>query len=470
MSDTTRLGLPYLAAAQAQKHVTHNDALQMLDALVQLAVLDRGRAAPPASPAEGDRHIVGDAPSGAFAGMAGRIAAFEDGAWRFHAPRAGWTAFVAGERRVLVYDGAAWVGLGEVLRDVRRLDGLGLGTSPDAANPLALRLNDGYLDAKPRGAGGGGSVRLSLNRETAGDTASHLYKSAWSGRAETGLTGDDAYRVRVSADGATWRDALVADPATGSVRFPGGVGDVGGGALGGLRNHVVNGDFAVAQRGAGPFTLAGTPVWTFDRWLLTAAGTAVATVSRAALVDGGPAGAFALTFAVASAAAGAAPELQTRLEDVTRLAGRTVTLSFRYRTAAAGFRVELTQNFGTGGAAAVTGLGATTLPAATAWTERRVTLALPATAGKAPGPGSWTGLRFVWPGTSAATLELAAVQLEEGPTATPFERRPPSLELLLCRRFFRRAATALSAPDLALEMRAPPAASGAGPFDYSAEL
>ncbi len=44
--DTTHLQLPYLAAAQAQKHITHNEALRLLDAMVQLAVLDRTRTAP----------------------------------------------------------------------------------------------------------------------------------------------------------------------------------------------------------------------------------------------------------------------------------------------------------------------------------------------------------------------------------------------------------------------------------------
>ena len=59
MSDTTtHLLLPYILAAQAQKHVTHNEALRILDGLVQLSVLDRDLTAPPGSPAEGDRDIV----------------------------------------------------------------------------------------------------------------------------------------------------------------------------------------------------------------------------------------------------------------------------------------------------------------------------------------------------------------------------------------------------------------------------
>ena len=52
---STHLLLPYLLAAQAQKHVTVNEALRLLDGLVQFAVLDRHLTAPPASPADGDR-------------------------------------------------------------------------------------------------------------------------------------------------------------------------------------------------------------------------------------------------------------------------------------------------------------------------------------------------------------------------------------------------------------------------------
>ena len=57
MSDiTTHLLLPYILAAQAQKHVTHNEALRLLDAIVQLSVLDRDLTVPHASPADGDRY------------------------------------------------------------------------------------------------------------------------------------------------------------------------------------------------------------------------------------------------------------------------------------------------------------------------------------------------------------------------------------------------------------------------------
>lgn len=43
MVDTARLSLPLMDAAQAQKHVTHNDALVRLDAITHLSVVTRAK-------------------------------------------------------------------------------------------------------------------------------------------------------------------------------------------------------------------------------------------------------------------------------------------------------------------------------------------------------------------------------------------------------------------------------------------
>jgi hypothetical protein len=108
MTDTPHLRLPLLAAAQAQKHVTHNEALAILDALLHLAVLDRDRGEPPQSPAEGDRYIVARNPTGAWAGKAATVAVFGAGGWDFHGPKEGWLAWVADENALLVHDGSTW--------------------------------------------------------------------------------------------------------------------------------------------------------------------------------------------------------------------------------------------------------------------------------------------------------------------------------------------------------------------------
>jgi len=50
MTDTTAiLGLPYLLPSQAQKHVTHNEALRQLDALVQLSAAENAATGAPGS-------------------------------------------------------------------------------------------------------------------------------------------------------------------------------------------------------------------------------------------------------------------------------------------------------------------------------------------------------------------------------------------------------------------------------------
>ncbi|MFN3496281.1 MAG: DUF2793 domain-containing protein, partial [Hydrogenophaga sp.] len=114
MSDiTTHLLLPYILASQAQKHVTHNEALRLLDAMVQLSVLDRTRAAPPASPTDGDRHIVASGATGLWAGWDLNVAFWVDGVWMRLVPRPGWLAWIAAEQAFVVWTGSAWEPVGE---------------------------------------------------------------------------------------------------------------------------------------------------------------------------------------------------------------------------------------------------------------------------------------------------------------------------------------------------------------------
>ena len=93
MSQSTNLALPYLAASQSQKHVTVNESLRFLDALVQISVKSATLSAPPGVPADGQRWIIGPAPTGLWAGRATQIAAWQDGAWVFYAPKDGWLAW-----------------------------------------------------------------------------------------------------------------------------------------------------------------------------------------------------------------------------------------------------------------------------------------------------------------------------------------------------------------------------------------
>ena len=113
MSDiTTHLLLPYILAAQAQKHVTHNEALRLLDAMVQLSVLDRDLTAPPGSPADGDRYIVASGATGLWAGWDLNVTTWVDGVWMRLVPRPGWLAWIADEATFFVWNCSAWQSVG----------------------------------------------------------------------------------------------------------------------------------------------------------------------------------------------------------------------------------------------------------------------------------------------------------------------------------------------------------------------
>jgi hypothetical protein len=112
MAETSlRLLLPYLQAAQAQKHVTHNEALRRLDGLVNLTVEDRSRSAPPTNPVEGAAYLVAAGATGLWAGWSGDIAIWADGAWMRLPARIGWRVWVIAEQVMLVRLAADWVTL-----------------------------------------------------------------------------------------------------------------------------------------------------------------------------------------------------------------------------------------------------------------------------------------------------------------------------------------------------------------------
>jgi hypothetical protein len=215
MTDQTpTLNLPYIMPSHAQKHVTHNQALEILDAVVQLSVLDAGTDAPPSTPSEGDRHIVGPAPTGAWAGHASEIAVARPGGWAFVAPLAGWLAWVQDTGRLLVFDGGNWIS--PVDGAVNPAPLVGVNTTADLTNRLAIASEASLFSHD------GDDHRLKINKAAAGDTASILFQTGYSGRAEFGLAGDDNWRLKTSGDGASWAEAVRAD-AAGHVSFPSGV-------------------------------------------------------------------------------------------------------------------------------------------------------------------------------------------------------------------------------------------------------
>lgn len=114
MTTSPNLAMPYLVASQAQKEVTHNEALADLDCLSQLCAVSRTLTTPPASPSDGVAYIVPASATGAWTGQTGCVALYFSG-WRFKVPKAGWIAFVQSESKFVVYNGSAWALMGGYL-------------------------------------------------------------------------------------------------------------------------------------------------------------------------------------------------------------------------------------------------------------------------------------------------------------------------------------------------------------------
>ncbi|MBB5711447.1 DUF2793 domain-containing protein [Sphingomonas xinjiangensis] len=110
---TPRLGLPMLAAGQAQKEMTHNEALLLLDALVSGMATAIGAESPPDRPEDGQCWIVGADPTGAWQGHANALAAWSAGGWRFLAPREGMRVWAGAETGFALFRDGDWR-IGEV--------------------------------------------------------------------------------------------------------------------------------------------------------------------------------------------------------------------------------------------------------------------------------------------------------------------------------------------------------------------
>jgi hypothetical protein len=211
MSESSNLSLPFLAASQAQKHITHNEALLVLDALVQLSAVTRTLSTPPAAPEEGARYLVASPASDDWSGHDDDIAAYQDQAWNFFAPKSGWRLWLADEEKLLIFTAAGWTELGS---EVTSTTMLGISTSADELNRLAVASSASLFTHA------GAGHQLKLNKAQASDTASFLFQTGYSGRAEAGLAGDDRFHFKVSPDGASWLEAMIIDNSTGIVDFP----------------------------------------------------------------------------------------------------------------------------------------------------------------------------------------------------------------------------------------------------------
>lgn len=121
VSTGPNLGLMISAATGDNFDVSFRALLRGFDALVMCSVLSKTLTAPPGSPANGARYIVGASATGAWSGKDKDIAVWTtdnpaagSGEWEFYTPKAGFLAYNVADTTLYEYSGTAWVGVGGV--------------------------------------------------------------------------------------------------------------------------------------------------------------------------------------------------------------------------------------------------------------------------------------------------------------------------------------------------------------------
>jgi hypothetical protein len=208
------------------------------------------------------------------------------------------------------------------------------------------------------------------------------------------------------------------------------------------KNKIINGDFGIWQRGT---SSSSQGYQTADRFTAVWDGTGTKTISRQTFTPGtapvaGYEGQYFLRFDQTVAGTGATYNaILQPIEDVRTFAGQTVTLSFWAKAAASTTlpKLELGQNFGSGGSASVDTTIQSNLAITTSWARYSITASVPSISGKTVGTGSSLRVAFYMPLNATFTVDLWGVQLEAGSVATPFTTATGTIqgELAACQRY-----------------------------------
>ena len=211
MSNTPNLNLSLVSQAQSQKEVTINAAIQFLDMLMNNAVKNKTTTAPPGSPAEGDLYIVAVSSTGSWAGQAGKLAYYINGAWSFITPRTGLLVWVSAENIPYVYNGITFIDARTAATS--SFSTLGVNATADATNKLSVNSSAVLFNNI------GNGVQVKINKNAASDTSSFVFQTAFGERAEFGCIGDDNFQLKVSPDNTNFFQSFVVDKSTGNIDY-----------------------------------------------------------------------------------------------------------------------------------------------------------------------------------------------------------------------------------------------------------
>lgn len=206
-------------------------------------------------------------------------------------------------------------------------------------------------------------------------------------------------------------------------------------------NAIINGAFDIWQRGTS-FNI-GSGIYCADRWQTTTTGGINVLVTKDTSV---PSPQVQASLKFAPSANGTPGEYALRQfieqQQVVGLAGKSVTLSFWYKSTKTTHKARVGTQTATGG----TDVTQTFTVVPDTWTKISLTFstfsAITAWTGSMSGAGAYVDIGFAnsTAMTTSDNFYVAGVQLEEGAASTDFRRNAPSIagELAACQRYYWR--------------------------------
>lgn len=205
------------------------------------------------------------------------------------------------------------------------------------------------------------------------------------------------------------------------------------------RNYIVNPHADICQARVGGVVPAGSNYWVADQWLALAAAANTLTVTRETMTPGTSGLPYEQQYFMKFATSGDQGSLRCTIEGVRTLAEKVVTLTFWAKgTTGATITPTIVQRFGTSGSPDVSTAfdGSRTL--STSWSRYRQTATLPSVSGKTINVLNHLSVRFAFGGTNNE-VDIAYIQLQEGPQYTYIDPRPVADELVLCERYYQKS-------------------------------
>ena len=214
--ESKRHAFPYIQPSQAQKHVTHNETVRLLDVLVQMSAISDQIEEPPSDAQEADCYIIPLDAKGPWAGRTDQIAYFENDAWRYLTPQKGWRIYVETKDCLELFDGSNWKAV------VKDIDTSTLSNGPvtDSQKRFAVKTQTALWSALDDTEGGDGGLIQTLNKDSSDCNLGFVFQTGYQTRALLGQFGSETFRLTTSGDGNAYFDALSVDSATAIVDQP----------------------------------------------------------------------------------------------------------------------------------------------------------------------------------------------------------------------------------------------------------